>query len=313
MKRLFQLKCKTIAFFLLLIGHDLEAQFEDPCKFSSQIVKTKKDTPATKDSLEQRHWKFSQKHQFDFVFNGRSRNESSKAICKLNASSRLAFEINYKNSNTSVETNISDETSANVFFDSTFEKQNDLFRVKISAENNTDQRNIKKSASAQLSSQKFNSINADNKMIQSALLSPAEVIFALGMNIRLKSSGKIECGIGSLKLTWIDKKMLYDLQQVEELHGVPRNKSHKLEGGISLQTQWQKLLAKNITWENKSLIFSSFTEPGMPNLELRNDFLLKSGKSFQTTIRSIYTYNKNKWPPASFGGEIALGVMLNKN
>lgn len=313
MQQICHLMCKAMASLVLLLGQDLIAQFDDPCKFTTLIVKTKKDTNTTKDTLAKKQWRFSQKHQIDLAFNGRSRNESSKAICKLNASSRLAFEINYKNSNTSVETNIADETSANIFFDSTFEKQNDLFRVKITAENNTVKRNFKKSASAQLSTQKFNSINSNNKNIQSALLSPAEVIFALGMNIKLNSSGKIECGIGSLKLTWIDKKIIYDLQQVEELHGVPRDKSHKLEGGISLQTQWQKLIAKNITWENKSLIFTSFTEPGMPNLELRNDFLLKSGKTLQTTIRSIYTYNKNKWPPASFGGEIALGVTLNKN
>jgi hypothetical protein len=103
------------------------------------------------------------------------------------------------------------------------------------------------------------------------------------------------------------------LHKTEELHGIPRSKSHKLEGGISIQTQWQKSITKNITWENKSLIFSSFNEPGIPNLELRNDFQLKSGKMMQTVIRSIYIYNKTKWPPSSFGGEIALGVMLNKD
>lgn len=313
MEKLFQRNCLRIAFLLLWITSNLKAQYDDPCKYIPSTTISKQDAESMKDSSSKNRWKFAQKHQFDFALNGRSRNESSKAVCKLSASSRLAFELKYQRSNTSVETSITDETSATLIFDSTLEKQNDLLRIKISAENNTTKDHFKKSASAQLSTQKFNSVKADSKIISSTFLSPAEVILALGMNIKLKSSGKIECGIGSLKLTWIDQKVLYDLQQVEELHGVPRNKSHKLEGGISLQTQWQKLIAKNITWENKSLIFSSFNEPGMPNLELRNDFLLKSGKSIQTTVRSIYTYNKNKWPPASFGGEIALGLMLNKN
>lgn len=313
MKRLFQQKSIGIAFLINLIVSNINAQFDDPCKYIPSTISSEQETESKKDSSLKNRLKFAQKHQFDFALNGRTRNESAKAVCKLSASSRLAFEFKYQHTNTTVEASITDETSATILFDSTLEKQNDLLRVKISAEKNTAKEGIKKSATAQLSTQKFNSIKADSKIITSAFLSPAEVIFALGMNIKLKSSGKIECGIGSLKLTWIDRKALYELHKVEELHGIPRNKTHKLEGGISLQTQWQKLIAKNITWENKSLIFSSFNQPGIPNLELRNDFLLKSGKSIQTTVRSIYTYNKSKWPPASFGGEIALGVMLNKN
>lgn len=313
MKEPFQQKSFRVALLLLWFGGNLQAQFDDPCKYIPPTIKKKIETADVKDTLPKKQWNFSQKHQFDFALNAYSRDQSNRAVCKLNASSRLAFEIKYQRFNTSFETHITDETSANVFFDSTLEKKNDLLRVKISAENNTSKKSVKKSASALLSTQKFNSVKIDNKVINSAFLSPAEVIFAMGMNIKLKSLGKIECGIGSIKLTWIDKKALYELNQTEELHGVPRNKSHKLEGGISLQTQWQKLIAKNITWENKSLIFSSFNELGIPNLEFRNDFLLKSGKSIQTTVRSIYTYNKNKWPPASFGGEIALGMMLNKN
>jgi hypothetical protein len=71
-------------------------------------------------------------------------------------------------------------------------------------------------------------------------LSPAEVILALGMNFKINTIGSVECGIGSLKLSWIDQKSLYDLHQTQELHGIPRSKSHKLEGGISIQSQWQK-------------------------------------------------------------------------
>jgi hypothetical protein len=313
MKELFQQKSFRLALLLLWFGFSLQAQFDDPCKYIPTTIEKKIETADLKDTLSKKQWSFSQKHQFDFAFNAHTRDQSTRAVCKLNASSRLAFELKYQRSKIAFETSITDETSAIVFFDSTLEKKNDLLRIKISAENNSSKKIVKKSASALLSTQKFNSVKVDSKVINSAFLSPAEVIFAMGMNIKLKSSGKIECGIGSLKLTWIDKKALYELHKTQELHGVPRNKTHKLEGGISFQTQWQRLISKNITWENKSLIFSSFNEPGVPNLELRNDFLLKSGKSIQTTVRSIYTYNKNKWPPASFGGEIALGVMLNKN
>jgi hypothetical protein len=300
-----------ICLFLASLGLSLHAQTEDPCKFIP--TETEKKSEVKKDSSKISKWKFVQKHQFDFAFNGNSRNETSKAVCKLSASSRLAFELKYNHNQTSIEANFSDELSANVLFDSTFEKQNDLVRIKITAEHNTPKENFKKSASAQLSTQKLPTKKNGSSTIESALLSPAEVILAFGMNIKLNTKGSVECGIGSLKLSWIDQKSLYDLHQTQELHGIPRSKSHKLEGGISIQSQWQKPITKNITWENKSLVFSSFNQPGVPNLELRNDFLLKSGKSLQTAIRSIYTYNKTKWPPSSFGGEIALGVMLNKD
>jgi hypothetical protein len=300
-----------ICLFLASLGLSLHAQTEDPCKYIP--AETEKKSEVKNDSSKISKWKFVQKHQFDFAFNGNSRNETSQAICKLSASSRLAFELKYQHQKTTIETNITDELSANLLLDSTFEKLNDLVRLKISAEHNTQKENFKKSASAQLSTQKLPTKKNGSSTIESTFLSPAEVILAFGMNIKLNTKGSVECGIGSLKLSWINQKALYDLHKTEELHGIPRSKSHKLEGGISIQTQWQKSITRNIIWENKSLIFSSFNEPGMPNLELRNDFLLKSGKSLQTAIRSIYTYNKTKWPPSSFGGEIALGVMLNKD
>lgn len=300
-----------ICLFLASLGLSLHAQTEDPCKYIS--TETEKKSEVKKDSSKISKWKLVQKHQFDFAFNGNSRNETSKAVCKLSASSRLAFELKYNHNKTSLEANLSDELSANVFFDSTFEKLNDLVRLKISAEHNTQKENFKKSASAQLSTQKLPTKKTNSSTKESSFLSPAEVILAFGMNIKLNTIGNVECGIGSLKLSCINQKALYDLHETDELHGIPRSKSHKLEGGISIQTQWQKSITKNISWENKSLIFSSFSEPLMPNLEFRNNFQLKSGKMIQTFIRSVYTYNKDKWPPSSFGGEIALGVMLEKN
>ncbi len=300
-----------ICLFLASVGLSLHAQTEDPCKYIP--TETEKKSEIISDSSKSSKWKLVQKHQFDFAFNGNSRNEASKAICKLSASSRLAFELKYQRQKTSVEANLTDELSANLLLDSTFEKLNDLVRLKITAEHNTQKENFKKSASAQLSTQKLSTKKNGSSTIESTFLSPAEVILAIGMNFKINTIGGVECGIGSLKLSWINQKSLYDLHQTQEIHGIPRSKSHKIEGGISIQSQWQKPITKNITWENKSLLFSSFAEPGMPNLELRNNFLLKSGKSLQTAVRSIYTYNKTKWPPSSFGGEIAVGVMLNRN
>ena len=312
MGNLLHQKCLKIAFLLLWIAPCIQAQFDDPCKFRAP-EKNENTQPVKPDSLKPSKWMVAQKHQFDFALNGRTRNETSRSICKLSASSRLAFELKYQHKKTSIEASLIDETSVNIFLDSTFEKQNDLLRLKITTEHNTQKENFKKSASAQLSTQKLPTKKNGSQINESTFLSPAELILALGMNIKLQSNGRIECGIGSLRLTWIDQKKLYDLHKSAKLHGIEKGQSHKLEGGLSLQTQWQKSITKNITWENRSLVFSSITEPGMPNLEVRNDFLMKSGKSLQTAIRSIYTYNKTKWPPASFGGEIALGVMLNRN
>jgi hypothetical protein len=312
MEKLFHRKCLNIALLLLWIVPHIQAQFDDPCKFRGH-EKTENALPSKPDSLKPSKWKLVQKHQFDVAFNGRTRNEISRSICKLSASSRLSFELKYLYKKTTVDASLIDETSATFLLDSIFEKQNDLLRLKISTEHNTQNENFKKSVSAQLSTQKLPAKKNGSDINESAFLSPAELILALGMNVKLKSQGRIECGIGSLRFTWIDQKKLYDLQKSTQLHGIEKGRGHKLEGGFSLQAQWQKTITKNITWENKTLLFSSITELGMPNLELRNDLLVKSGKSVQTAVRSIYTYNKTKWPPASFGGEIALGVMLNKN
>ena len=244
--------------------------------------------------------------------------KSKSFICKMQFSSTVNFL--YRNASKGLinEFSLYDETALTP--DSIIENQKDLSRLKWSfqsaSENNSHWR---QSSSLLVQTQKLpvrkeiSGSHIPERRMESTFLSPGIILFSIGITREFAGNGKVECGLAGGKLTWIDRKNLYETNNLLVISGVEKGKSFLLEGGFSMQASLKKNFNKFIRWENTTIIFADISAATQPDIEFRNGFFWDDGKLLRTTLRTVYTYDRKRWPPSSWTGELALGLYLARN
>jgi hypothetical protein len=133
------------------------------------------------------------------------------------------------------------------------------------------------------------------RTLNSSFCTPLIWTLSGGAAVKWKNLGSLTIGVTSAKLTYISDKSIYDKQKVTRFYGVPSDKNHRLEFGLSLQFLADKEILKKLHWTCDLLIFKNFTAP--IDFTLRNNFILRISKylkaGFQTRLLYEYEVCKN--------------------
>jgi hypothetical protein len=282
---------------------------DDPCK----IVKTK-----AIDSLCIPKAATRKISQFNLLLSiEKIKVNTNTYACKVNASSTFQNEICKQLKKTKLCADIFDETGFSYISDSSYNKDRDLSRVKGSIRIAELPKKYELSISAFLQSQKLNSFvnqpdSAVKRKLQSGPFSPGILNLALGFKKEIQSDIHIELGLAGTKITWISNKQLYLVQQTEEIAGVARDKKANIEGGFSFQGKMDKQIAKNLKFQNSTIVFKDIFTNHDLSIEFRNSLSWEPVKYISTAIRTVYTYDPNRWPPSLWLGEFNVGLNMEK-
>ncbi len=319
---------RRAAFFLLSAALVVSAKpvsfaQSDPCKplFLNQFIDTVQtcDVPAQPALNNLPRNKSSV--QYDLRLNvgviALSRSITQTGYCKL--SSNLSTHVLWKfpQKRTASEIEIRDESGVVFIPDSLLEKVQDQLRIKLTHSHKiNDSARVLGSSSMVFTTEKFNGMTSYGKVnpgkLNSGFLSPGELVSSAGFKLQQSGWGHIELGLAAFKLTWVANKKLYEIQQTSVLHQVKREQKAKVDGGISLQTQIDRRFCKQIRWESRLLLFAGVGENTSRDVEFRNEWLINPDGSFRTSLRSVYTYKKGRWPPGNLSGELSIGMNLSK-
>ena len=237
--------------------------------------------------------------------------------CKVNASSTFQNEISKQLKNTKLNAEIFDETGFSYISDSIYNKDKDLSRLKGGFRIAELPKKYELSFTSLLQSQKLNSFvnqpdSAVKRKLQSGPFSPGILTLALGFKKEIKSDIHLELGLAGTKITWISNKQLYLVQQTEEIAGVSRDKKANIEGGLSFQGKMDKQIAKNLKFQNSTIVFKDIFTNHDLSVEFRNSLSWEPVKYVSTAIRTVYTYDPNRWPPSLWLGEFNVGLNMEK-
>jgi hypothetical protein len=237
--------------------------------------------------------------------------------CKVNASSTFQNEISKQLKNTKLNAEIFDETGFSYISDSIYNKDKDLSRLKGGFRIAELPKKYELSFTSLLQSQKLNSFvnqpdSAVKRKLQSGPLSPGILTLALGFKKEIKSDIHLELGLAGTKITWISNKQLYLVQQTEEIAGVSREKKANIEGGLSFHGKMDKQIAKNLKFQNSTIVFKDIFTNHDLSIEFRNSLSWEPVKYVSTAIRTVYTYDPNRWPPSLWLGEFNVGLNMEK-
>ena len=294
-------------FFSFCLAGNLFSQ-DDPCK----ITKI-----STKDSNCLKASTMSKSRQFNMLLAvDKIKINNNNYACKLSAASTFQNEISKQLKKVKMEGEVFDETSISVISDSVFQKDRDLTRLKGSIQIAKLPREYAISVSGILQSQKFNTFHLQpdslvKRKLQSGPLSPGILTMALGLKKEIQSNIHLELGLAGTKITWISNKQLYLIQQSDIIAGVPKDKRAAVEGGFSFQGKIDKQLSKNIKFQNTTIVFKDIFTNHDLSIEFRNSLSWEPVKYISTAIRTVYTYDPNRWPPSLWLGEFNVGLNMD--
>jgi hypothetical protein len=300
---------KTILLFLLFIFYeDYAISQHDPCipprEIKNEIIIQKANNIRS--------------NEFDLLLTlERIKISTHKYACKFNATSTFQNEITKQLKNTKVNAEIFDETGFSYINDSNFNKNKDLSRIKGSLLITEFPKKFEFSISSMLQSQKLNSFvndpdSAVKRKLQSGPFSPGILTLALGFKKEIKPDIHLELGLAGTKITWISNKQLYIVQQTEEIAGVSRDKKANIEGGFSFHGKMDKQIAKHFKFQNTTIVFKDIFTNHDLSIEFRNSLSWEPVKYVSTALRTVYTYDPNRWPPSLWLGEFNVGLNLEK-
>ncbi len=295
----------------------------DPCKpsFLHQFSHAVQQCDTTSKTATSKAPPKKSSMQYDFRVNlgaiVLSRSIAQTGYCKLSTNLSTHVLWKFPRRKTASEIEIRDESGAVFIPDSLIEKVQDQLRIKLSHSHKiNDSARVLGSTSMVLTTEKFNGMTSYTKLnpgtVNSGFLSPGELVSSAGFKLQSFGWGHIELGLAAFKVTWVANKKLYDIQQTAVLHQVRREQKAKIDGGLSLQTQIDRRLSKQVRWESRLLLFAGVGENTSRDIEFRNEWLINPDGSFKTSLRSVYSYKKGRWPPGNLTGEFTIGMNLSK-
>lgn len=151
--------------------------------------------------------------------------------------------------------------------------------------------------SALLSTRLFNgydySVNGTGQLVRtlnSSFLTPFTALFSGGFQFRWPAFGSLNIGITSAKIIWLRDRSIYEAQETTVCFGVPSDKHHLFEYGISLQLLIDHKVTRWMQWNCDVLLFKNTELP--PDFSLKNDLGFKLSKFLKARIQTRIFYEE---------------------
>ena len=200
--------------------------------------------------------------------------------------------------------------------DSIFQFNKDLVNFKFAiqpSEKNKVVLNFNSNAQSQKVRTFISTIDSMGRTIrkQSAgFFSPGTLLINGGLSYSGNSRNKVEFGLASFKVNCMVNKKLYNVQNTNELAGIPIEKGWVITGGLNLQSVLEKNLGRLLTWENSSVWFYPIGKDPKLEVQIKNAIIWKPVSNLQACLRTNYSYDEKRWPPGLWSAEFTLGFVF---
>jgi len=146
------------------------------------------------------------------------------------------------------------------------------------------------------------------RTLNSSFLTPLTSLFSSGFQLKWPLFGSLNFGITSAKLTWIRDKGIYEAQRTTIVYGVPEEKSHLFEYGISLQLLIDHDVAKWLHWNCDFLIFKNTNLS--PDISFRNNLGFKLAKFLKARIQTRIFYKERISKKVQLENIVSVGFVV---
>jgi len=156
-------------------------------------------------------------------------------------------------------------------------------------------RNFTLSVSSRLSTRIFNSYNYTTdqtgnryKTRSSSFFTPLLGIFAAGFGWTIPNFANLSFGLSSVKLTFVLNKSIFDQLNTLVFYGVPKDKNHLLEYGLSMHLLVDRDFSSWVHWNCDVLLFKNYLKP--IDLVMDNLVGIRINKYLKTSIKTHISY-----------------------
>lgn len=151
------------------------------------------------------------------------------------------------------------------------------------------------------------------KKQSAGFFSPGTMLINGGLSYSGNARNKLEFGLASFKINCMANRKLYNIQNTNELAGIPIEKGYLLTGGLNLQSVLEKNFGSLLTWENSSVWFYSIGKEPKLEVQINNALIWKPVSNLQACLRTNYSYDEKRWPPGLWSAEFTLGFVFNQS
>ena len=286
---------------------------DDPCKFSIKptyidITTVKPKKPSIQHALN------SNVNLSSFKLENTSFNQARSY--KIALSSNINVKTDIKINQCLINIELNDISGFEWIPDSVFLLNKDLIYFKYAIQSNEKKKivlNFNSSAQSQKVRTFISTIDSLGRTIrkQSAgFFSPGTLLINGGLSYSGNTRNKVEFGLASFKVNCMANRKLYNVQNTNELAGIPIEKGWVITGGVNLQSMLEKNFGSLLTWENSSVWFYPIGKDPKLEVQIKNAIIWKPVSNLQACLRTNYSYDEKRWPPGLWSAEFTLGFVF---
>ena len=126
------------------------------------------------------------------------------------------------------------------------------------------------------------------KTLNASFLTPMIWTFSAGLGWTAPRFATFSFGLSSAKLTYIHNKAIFDQLKVPAFYGVPKNKNHLFEYGLSMHLLLDRNFKNRVHWNCDVLLFKNYKKP--IDLVMNNLVGIRINKFLKTSIQTNLYY-----------------------
>ncbi|MEI7661446.1 MAG: hypothetical protein WCK34_04585 [Bacteroidota bacterium] len=147
------------------------------------------------------------------------------------------------------------------------------------------------------------------RSLTGSFCTPMVWTFSAGFGWTVPDFFTLGFGLSSGKFTYVRNKAIFDQPGVPSFYGVPKNKNHTIEYGLSLHMLIDHEFKKRVHWNCDMLVFKNYLKP--TDLVMTNLVGIRIGKFITTSFRSNVTYESAVTRKVQIENIISLGLSFH--
>jgi hypothetical protein len=147
------------------------------------------------------------------------------------------------------------------------------------------------------------------KKLRASFLSPLLWSMSSGLGWTQPGLGTFSLGLVTTKVTWLRNRMVYPQQDLAVSYGVPDDKSHLLEYGLSMHLLVDKEVLKRVHWNCDLLVFKNYQKP--VDMVMKNIIGVKISRFLKISIQTRLNYEKEVSRYLQVENQLSVGFYCN--
>lgn len=147
------------------------------------------------------------------------------------------------------------------------------------------------------------------KTLSAAFLTPLVWTFSTGFACVFPRLGTLSFGLSSAKLTGVRNRAVYTGQNITEFYGVPKEKSHILEYGLSMHFLADKDFLKRVHWNCDVLIFKNYRKP--VDITMKNFIGIRINRFVKTSLQTRLSFENEASKKVQMEHLVSVGFYFN--